>query len=103
MTGPAQHEPGVREVELHDTDDVGAFLGLNISAAAQHGHGLTPAGKRVFDERLPDSEPKLRSVFGTLAALFGAVPVIMDRDGHEPMVTGPVRSVCRAARAPYSG
>ncbi|MFE4337050.1 hypothetical protein ACFRQM_49375, partial [Streptomyces sp. NPDC056831] len=82
MTGPAQHKAGVREVELHYTDDIGVFLGLDINTAAQHGHGLTPAGKKVFDGRLPDSEPKLRTVFGTLTARFGTAPVIADREGH---------------------
>jgi hypothetical protein len=31
-----------------------------------HGHGLTR--KKVFDKQLPNSEPKLRAVFGKLAA-----------------------------------
>ncbi|WP_281066999.1 hypothetical protein [Streptomyces inhibens] len=48
---------------MHDTDDVGVFLGLgvfrglDVGESAHHGHGLTPAGKKVFDKQLPNSEP----------------------------------------------
>lgn len=42
-----------------DTGDVGVFLGLDVGKSAHHGHGLTPAGKKVFDKPMPNSEPKL--------------------------------------------
>ena len=38
------------------------------AGARHHGHGLTPAGKKVFDKRLPSSEPKMREVFDKLTA-----------------------------------
>lgn len=64
---------------MDDIDDVGVFLGLDVGKSAHHGHGLTPAGKKVFDKQLPNSEPKLRAVFDKLAAKFGTVLVIVDQ------------------------
>ncbi len=64
---------------MHDIDDVGVFLGLDVGKSAHHGHGLTPAGKKVFDKQLPNSEPKLRAVFDKLAAKFGTVLVSVDQ------------------------
>ncbi|WP_406351806.1 IS110 family transposase [Streptomyces sp. NBC_01635] len=62
-----------------EIDQVGVFLGLDIGKSTHHGHGLTPAGKKVFDKQLPNSEPKLRAVFEKLAAKFGTVLVIVDQ------------------------
>ena len=53
---------------MFETADVGVFLGLDVGKSAHHGHGLTPAGKKVFDKQLPNSEPKLQAVFHKLAA-----------------------------------
>lgn len=64
---------------MFDTEDVGVFLGLDVGKTAHHGHGLTPAGKKVFDKQLPNSEPKLRAVFDKLTAKFGTVLVIVDQ------------------------
>ncbi|MFB6785076.1 IS110 family transposase [Streptomyces olivaceus] len=64
---------------MFDTEDVGVFLGLDVGKSAHHGHGLTPAGKKVFDKQLPNSEPKLRAVLDKLAAKFGTVLVIVDQ------------------------
>lgn len=61
---------------IFDTGDVSVFLGLAVGKTAHHGHGLAPAGKEVFDQPLPDREPKLRAV---LAAEFGTVLVIVDQ------------------------
>ncbi|MFH9821625.1 IS110-like element ISSam1 family transposase [Streptomyces sp. NPDC017230] len=60
-------------------DGVGVFLGLDVGKQTHHGHGLTPAGKKVFDKQLPNSEPKLRAVFDKLTAKFGTVLVIVDQ------------------------
>lgn len=77
---PGQHRTNpAREDGLDDIDDVGVFLGLDVGKSAHHGHGLTPAGKKVFDKQLPNSEPKLRAVFDKLAAKFGTVLVIVDQ------------------------
>ncbi|WP_189548270.1 IS110 family transposase, partial [Streptomyces gelaticus] len=64
---------------MFDTEDVGVFLGLDVGKTAHHGHGLTPAGKKVFDKSLPNSEPRLRAVFDKLSAKFGTVLVIVDQ------------------------
>lgn len=64
---------------MFDTEDVGVFLGLDVGKTAHHGHGLTPAGKKVLDKQLPNSEPRLRAVFDKLAAKFGTVLVIVDQ------------------------
>ena len=64
---------------MFDTEDVGVFLGLDVGKSAHHGHGLTPAGKKVFDKQLPDSKPKLRAVFDKLTAKFGTVLVVVDQ------------------------
>ena len=64
---------------MFDTEDVGVFLGLDVGKSAHHGHGLTPAGKKVLDKQLPNSEPKLRAVFEKLTAKFGTVLVIVDQ------------------------
>ncbi|AUA11835.1 hypothetical protein CFP59_03953 [Streptomyces malaysiensis subsp. malaysiensis] len=64
---------------MSDTEDVGVFLGLDVGKSAHHGHGLTPAGKKVFDKPLPNSEPKLRAVLDKLTAKFGTVLVIVDQ------------------------
>ncbi|GGT77485.1 hypothetical protein GCM10010207_87330 [Streptomyces atratus] len=55
------------------------FLGLDVGKSAHHGHGLTPAGKKVLDKQLPNSEPRLRAVFDKLTAKFGTVLVIVDQ------------------------
>ncbi|MFE1782235.1 IS110 family transposase [Streptomyces sp. NPDC059506] len=62
-----------------DIDGVRVFLGLDVGKAAHHGHGLTPAGKKVFDKPLPNSEPRLRAVFDKLRTKFGQVLVIVDQ------------------------
>ncbi|MFF9221650.1 IS110 family RNA-guided transposase [Streptomyces viridosporus] len=62
-----------------DIDGVGVFLGLDVGKQTHHGHGLTPAGKTVFDRSLPNGEPKLRAVFDKLMAKFGTVLVIVDQ------------------------
>ncbi|MEU6339321.1 IS110 family transposase [Streptomyces cellulosae] len=62
-----------------DIDKVGVFLGLDVGKHTHHGHGLTLAGKRVFDKPLPNTEPKLRAVFDKLTAKFGTVLVIVDQ------------------------
>ncbi|MBY8883115.1 IS110 family transposase [Streptomyces sp. PLK6-54] len=62
-----------------DTNDVGIFLGLDVGKSTHRSHGLTPAGKKVFDKPLPNSEPKLRAAFDKLTAKFGTVLVVVDQ------------------------
>jgi len=46
--------------------DYGVFLGLDVGKGAHHAVGLDPAGKRLHDVALPNSERKLRAVFDKL-------------------------------------
>ncbi|MGW5548588.1 IS110 family transposase, partial [Streptomyces sp. NPDC003998] len=62
-----------------DIDETGVFLGLDVGKSNHHGHGLTPAGKKVFDKGLPNGEPQLRAVFDKLKAKFGTVLVVVDQ------------------------
>ncbi|WP_371097484.1 IS110 family transposase [Streptomyces sanglieri] len=62
-----------------DTSDIGAFLGLDVGKGEHHATAVTPAGKKAFDKRLPNSEPKLREVFGKLQAKHGTVLVVVDQ------------------------
>ncbi|MYR58423.1 IS110 family transposase [Streptomyces sp. SID625] len=64
---------------MTDSDGVGVFLGLDVGKSNHHGHGLTPAGKKVFDKALPNGEPQLRAVFDKLTATFGTVLVVVDQ------------------------
>ena len=62
-----------------DTSDVQVFVGLDVGKAEHHAHGLTPAGKKVLDKRLPNTEPGLRAVFDKLTTKFGTVLVVVDQ------------------------
>ncbi|RII06908.1 hypothetical protein DSC45_35015 [Streptomyces sp. YIM 130001] len=80
-----------------EIEDVGVFLGLDVGKTAHHGHGLTPAGKKVLDKPLPNSEPKLRAVFDKLAAKFGTVLVVVDQPasiGALPLTVARRARVC---------
>ncbi|SDZ59612.1 Transposase, partial [Saccharopolyspora shandongensis] len=78
------------------TSTYGVFLGLDVGKGEHHAVGLDPAGKRLHDGPLPNSEPKLRAVFDKLAqhgpllvvvdqpATIGALPVAVARAcGHQ--------------------
>ena len=67
---------------MYDTGGIGVFLGLDVGKGEHHGHGLTPSGKKVFDRRLPNTEPKLRAVFDKLKDKFGTVLVIVDQPAN---------------------
>lgn len=62
-----------------DLGDMDVYLGLNVGNGEHHGHALTPTGKKVLDKRLPNSEPKLRSIFDKLTAKHGTVLVVVDQ------------------------
>lgn len=64
---------------MYDTNGIGVFLGLDVGKGEHHAHGLTPTGKKVFDKRLPTSEPRLRAVFDKLIEKFGTGLVIADQ------------------------
>ncbi|MFI0715112.1 IS110 family transposase [Streptomyces inhibens] len=60
-----------------DVSEIGAFLGLDVGKGEHHATAVTPAGKKAFDKRLPNSEPKLREVFAKLKAKHGTVLVVV--------------------------
>ncbi|MEU2720214.1 IS110 family transposase [Streptomyces smyrnaeus] len=62
-----------------DTSDIGVFLGLDVGKGEHHATAVTPAGKKAFDKRLPNSEPKLRELFDKLTAKHGPVLVVVDQ------------------------
>lgn len=64
---------------MNDSDEIGVFLVLDVGKSAHRGHGLTPAGKKVFEKQLPNTETKLRNVFESLKTKFGTVLVVVDQ------------------------
>lgn len=38
-----------------DTGDIDAFLGLDVGKGEPHATAVTPAGKKAFDKRLPNT------------------------------------------------
>lgn len=68
-----------RRTHVIDTSDIGAYLGLDVGKGEHHATAVTPAGKKAFDKRLPNSEPKLRELFEKLQAKHGTVLVVVDQ------------------------
>ena len=64
---------------MHDPREVAVYLGLDVGKGEHHAVGLSPAGKKVHDRALPNSEPKLRALFDKLATKHGKVLVIVDQ------------------------
>lgn len=58
-------------------NEYSVFLGLDVGKTDHHAVGLDPAGKRLHDAPLPNSEPKLRAMFDKLAA-HGPLLVVVD-------------------------
>jgi hypothetical protein len=73
---------GEKATSVYDTGDISVFLGLDVGKGEHHAHGLTPAGKTVYDKRLPNTEPKLRALFDKLITKFGTVLVIVDQPAN---------------------
>ncbi|WP_435792397.1 IS110 family transposase [Actinacidiphila glaucinigra] len=82
--------------------DIGVYLGLDVGKGEHHATALTPEGKKAFDKRLPNTEPKLREVFVKLQAKHGTVLVVVDQPasiGALPLAVA--RDVgCRVAYLP---
>ena len=77
-------------------DEYGVFLGLDVGKTDHHAVALDPAGKRLHDAALPNTEAGLRKLFDKLArhgrvlavvdqpASIGALPVAVARAcGHQ--------------------
>src|ERR687893_2574867 len=72
----------------------GVFLGLDVGKGDHHAVGLDPAGRRRHDAPLPNSEPKLREVFGKLA-VHGPVLVVVDQPATIGALPVAVARACR--------
>ncbi len=77
VAGPDEYDR--RTPHVIDTGDIDVYLGLDVGKGEHHATALTPSGKKTFDRRLPNSEPKLREVFTKLQAKHGTVLVIVDQ------------------------
>ncbi|MFD3941130.1 IS110 family transposase [Streptomyces sp. NPDC058611] len=64
---------------MHHEGEIDVYLGLDVGKGEHHGTAITPAGKRVFDKPLPNSEPRLRELFTKLQARHGTVLVVVDQ------------------------
>ncbi|MFF8715117.1 IS110 family transposase [Streptomyces sp. NPDC015184] len=62
-----------------DTGDIDAFLGPDVGKGEHHATAVTPAGKKAFDKRLPNTEPKPCELFAELQAKHGTVLVVVDQ------------------------
>ena len=51
-----------------DTGDIDIPLGWDVGKGEHHAVAVTPAGKKAFDKRLPNAEPKLRWLLTQLQA-----------------------------------
>lgn len=60
------------------TSAIAVYLALDVAKADHHGVALRPDGSTVFDKPLPNSEPKLRELFGRLQRR-GTVLVVVDQ------------------------
>ncbi len=64
---------------MHHEGKIDVYLGLDVGKGEHHGTALTPAGKKVFDKPLPNSEPRLRELFDRLQAKHGKMLVVVDQ------------------------
>ncbi|YAV50340.1 IS110 family transposase [Streptomyces rosealbus] len=76
VAGPGEYD---RSVHVIDISNISLFLGLDVGKGEHHATAVTPAGKKAFDKRLPNSEPRLREVFGKLQAKHGTLLVVVDQ------------------------
>ncbi len=68
-----------RRTHVIETGDIDVFLGLDVGKGEHHAAAVPPAGKKAFDKRLPNTEPKLRELFAKLQAKHGTVLVVVDQ------------------------
>lgn len=64
---------------MTDTSGIDVFLGLDVGKGEHHATAVIPAGKKAFDKRLPNTEPKLLGLFAKLQAKHGTVLVVVER------------------------
>jgi hypothetical protein len=59
-------------------DEYGVFLGLDVGKSDHHAVALDPAGKRLHDAALPNTEAGLRKLLDKLAR-HGAILAVVDQ------------------------
>ncbi|MGA5799371.1 IS110 family transposase [Streptomyces cellulosae] len=64
---------------MNHNGEIDIYLGLDVGKGEHHGTALTPAGKKVFDKPMPNSESRLRDLFEKLQAKHGNVLVVVDQ------------------------
>ncbi|MGW3252280.1 IS110 family transposase [Streptomyces fungicidicus] len=64
---------------MADESGIGVCLGLDVGKGEHYAAAVNPAGKKVFDKPLPNSEPKLRELFDKLRAEHGTVLMVVDQ------------------------
>ncbi|MFE1787865.1 transposase [Streptomyces sp. NPDC059525] len=77
-----------------DTGDIDVYLGLDVGKGEHHATAVTPAGKKAFDKRLPNTDPKLRELLAKLQVKHGTVLVVVDQPasiGALPLAGEPQR------------
>lgn len=99
-----QARPGKRLLgsSMNREGKIDVYFGLDVGKGEHRGTTLTPAGKKVLDKPLPNSEPKLRELFEKLQTRHGTVLVVVDQPasiGALPLAVA--RDVgCRVAYLP---
>lgn len=58
--------------------EVAVFCGLDVGKGEHHATALDPAGKRLHDKKLANTEPRLRELFTSLTE-HGPVLVVVDQ------------------------
>jgi len=74
--GKAGRKREWRGLHVIETGDIDVFLGLDVGKGEHLATAVTSAGRKAFDKRLPNTEPKLRELFAKLQAKHGAVLVV---------------------------
>jgi transposase len=89
-----------RNQNVH-SNDYAVFLGLDVGKGEHHAVGLAPDGKRLHDAPLPNTEERLKALYGKLSR-NGRVLVVVDQPasiGALPVAVARV-SGCEVAYLP---
>jgi hypothetical protein len=88
---------------MHHNGELDVYLGLDVGKGEHHGTAITPAGKRVFDKPLPNSEPRLRELFTKLQARHGTVLVVVDQRPRSGLCRWPLPAMPAATWPTFPG
>jgi len=73
--------------------DYGVFVGLDVGKSGHHATALAPDGRRLHDGPLPNTEARLRAVFGALAG-HGELLVVVDQPASIGALSVAVARAC---------